>query len=211
MTTTLATERTAAVARARLLNRFSIGWNVVEAFVALGLGIAASSVSLVGFGADSVIEVSASVILAWRLYQERTTGCQMESDRRATRAIAISLFALGAWVAFAAVGDLVSGDAPEASVGGIVLGVLSLIVMPYLARAKRRLAPALGSTAVVAEADQTSICAMLSAVLVVGLGANALFGWWWADPVAALGIAGLAGYAGFRAWSAESLEDTCCA
>src|SRR5687768_11703066 len=118
---TIGASRTAAVARARLLNRFSIGWNVVEAFVALGLGIAAGSVSLVGFGADSVIEVSASVILAWRLHQERTTGCQMESDRRATRAIAISLFGLGAWVAFAAVGDLVSGDEPEASVGGIVL------------------------------------------------------------------------------------------
>jgi divalent metal cation (Fe/Co/Zn/Cd) transporter len=208
--TTVVMSRPAAVARARLLNRFSISWNVVEAIVALSLGAAAGSVSLLGFGADSVIEVSASAILAWRLHQERKTGCQMESDRRATRAIAISLFALGAWVAFAAVGDLLSGDAPEASIGGIVLGVLSLIVMPFLARAKRRLAPTLGSTAVVAEADQTSICALLSGVLVIGLGTNAIFGWWWADPVAALGIAGLAGYAGFRAWSAESLEDTCC-
>ncbi|HYZ93778.1 MAG TPA: cation transporter [Actinomycetota bacterium] len=207
---TLTETRSQAVRRARGLNRISIGWNFTEAGVALALGVAASSVSLIGFGADSVIEVSASLILAWRLHQERKTGCKMEGDRRATRAIAVSLFALAAWVAYAAVDDLLTRDSPEASIPGVVLAAVSLVTMPFLARAKRRLAPALGSSAVIAEAEQTQICALLSGVLLIGLMANATFGWWWADPLSALGIAGLAGWAGVRAWRAESLEDTCC-
>lgn len=207
---TITETRLAAVSRARLLNRVSIGWNVTEAIVALSLGAAASSVSLVGFGADSVIEVSASVVLAWRLHQERKTGCKMEGDRKATRAIAISLFALAGWVAYAAADDLITSSSPEASIPGVVLAAVSLVTMPFLARAKRRLAPALGSAAVMAEADQTQICALLSGVLLAGLAANVFFGWWWADPLAAFGIAGLAVWAGVRAWRAESLEDTCC-
>lgn len=207
---TITETRAAAVSRARLLNRLSIGWNVTEAIAALWLGVAASSVSLVGFGADSVIEVSASVVIAWRLHQERRTGCKMEGDRKATRAIAASLFALALWVAYAAADDLLTSSSPEASVPGVILAAVSVVAMPFLARAKRRLAPALGSAAVIAEADQTQICALLSGVLLVGLTANAFFGWWWADPFAAFGIAGLAAWAGVRAWRAESLEDTCC-
>jgi len=203
-------EREAAVARARWLNRFSLTWNVAEMFVALIAGVAAGSVSLVGFGIDSAIEVSAAVILAWRLHQERRGGCMADYDRTATRLIAIAFVALAAYVWIDAITDLVERAHPEASIPGLVLAVASVIVMPWLARQKRALAPAIGSQAVSADAQQTSLCALLSAILIVGLGLNTLFGWWWADPVAALVIGGLALEAGRRVWKADSLADTCC-
>jgi divalent metal cation (Fe/Co/Zn/Cd) transporter len=198
--------RAAAVRRGRLLNRLTIGWNAAEGVVAVTAGLAASSVSLVGFGLDSGIEVSAALILAWRLAQERHQGCTQDADRRATRAIALSFFALAAYVGVESTRDLLGRAEPEASVPGIVLAGLSLVVMPLLARAKRKVAPVLGSRA----ANQTSLCALLSAVLLVGLAANAALGWWWADPAAGLGIAVLAAVEGRRTWRAESLADTCC-
>ncbi len=203
-------ERSAAIARARRLNQFSIAWNVAEGVIAILAGIAAGSVSLIGFGIDSGIEVSAAVILAWRLHQERRGGCMEAYDRRATRLIAMAFMALAAYVWIDAVGDLVNRARPEASLPGLLLAVVSVILMTWLARAKRALAPALGSQAVVADAQQTSLCALLSAVLIVGVGLNALVGWWWADPVAALVIGALALEAGRRVWRAESLADTCC-
>ena len=203
-------ERDAAVARARLLNRFSIAWNVVEGIIAVLAGIAAGSVSLVGFGIDSGIEVSAALILAWRLHQERRRGCMQVYDRRATRLIALAFVALAAYVWIDATSDLAGRARPEASLPGLMLAVASVILMPWLARAKRALAPALGSQAVSADAQQTSLCALLSAVLIVGVGLNMLFGWWWADPVAALIIGALALEAGRRVWRADSLADTCC-
>ena len=205
------TERDAAVGRARLLNRISLGWNAVECVVALVAGAVAGSVSLIGFGVDSAIEVSAASIVAWRLHQERRGGCMSDSDHRATRAIALSFAALAVYVAGNAVADLAAHSEPDPSRAGIVLAALSLGAMPVLARAKRKVAPALGSAAVVADADQTRLCAMLSAVLLVGLGAHAALGWWWADPVAALGIAALATVEAVRTWRADSLADTCCA
>ena len=188
----------------------TISWNVAEGVVAVGAGIAAGSASLVGFGIDSGIEVSAALILGWRLRQERAGGCMQETDRRATKLIAASLWLLAVYVAVDASSDLLAGTRPDVSVPGIVLAAVSLVVMPLLARAKRRLAPALGSRAVEADAAQTNICALLSAVLLVGLGANAIGGWWWADPAAALGIAALAAWEGLRTWRADSLADTCC-
>jgi divalent metal cation (Fe/Co/Zn/Cd) transporter len=202
--------RDAALARARRLNQFSLAWNVAEMGVALVAGVAAGSVSLVGFGIDSGIEVSAALILAWRLHQERRSGCMTGYDRTATRLIAGAFVALAAYVWIDAVGDLASHSAPEASIPGLLLAVISLIVMPRLARAKRALAPALGSQAVSADAQQTSLCAVLSGVLIGGVGLNALFGWWWADPVAALVIGALALEAGRRVWRSETLADTCC-
>jgi divalent metal cation (Fe/Co/Zn/Cd) transporter len=204
-------ERAAAVARARQLNQISLGWNVVEGVIALLAGIAAGSVSLIGFGIDSGIEVSAALILGWRLHQERRSGCMKAYDRKATRLIAVAFVALAAYVWIDAVGDLAGRARPEASLPGLLLAVVSVILMPRLARAKRALAPALGSQAVSADAQQTSLCALLSAVLIVGVGLNTLFGWWWADPVAALVIGALALEAGRRVWRAESLADTCCA
>ncbi|MGH9011743.1 MAG: cation transporter [Acidimicrobiia bacterium] len=203
-------ERAAAVAKARRLNQISIAWNVVEGIIALLAGIAARSVSLIGFGIDSGIEVSAALILAWRLHQERRSGCMATYDRTATRLIAVAFVALAGYVWVDAVTDLAARARPEASVPGLVLAVVSVILMPWLARAKRALAPALGSQAVSADAQQTSLCAVLSAVLIVGVGLNALVGWWWADPVAALVIGALALEAGRRVWRAESLADTCC-
>jgi divalent metal cation (Fe/Co/Zn/Cd) transporter len=198
------------VRRGRLLNRLTIGWNAVEGVIAVAAGLVAGSVSLVGFGLDSGIEVSAAVILAWRLAQERGQGCTQAADRRATRAIAISFFALAAYVGIESTRDLLGQVEPQASVPGIVLAALSLAVMPLLARAKRKVAPVLGSRAAVSEANQTSLCALLSAVLLVGLAANAALGWWWADPAAGLGITALAAVEGIRTWRAESLADTCC-
>ena len=203
-------DRPLALRRALLLNRVSIGWNVVEGVVAVTAGILAGSVSLVGFGLDSGIEVSASVILAWRLSQERRGGCMSDSDRRATRAIALCFAALAGYVWVEAGRDLLEGSRPEASAVGIALAALSLLVMPGLARAKRRLAPALGSRAAASEADQTMLCAVLSAVVLAGLGLNALFGWWWADPAAGLVIGVLAGVEAVRTWRADALTDTCC-
>jgi divalent metal cation (Fe/Co/Zn/Cd) transporter len=204
------TIRQEAVDRARRLNLITIGWNGVEGVVAVIAGVVAGSASLIGFGLDSGIEVSAAVILAWRLHQERAGGCMQENDRLATRAIAVSFWLLAAYVGVESVRDLATGTEPESSIVGIVMAALSLAAMPALARAKRRLAPVLGSRAVEADAAQTRLCAMLSGVLLVGLGANAAFGWGWADPLAGLGIAVLAGAEGAQAWRAESLADTCC-
>jgi divalent metal cation (Fe/Co/Zn/Cd) transporter len=193
------------------LNAATILWNAVEGVVAVTAGVAAGSVSLVGFGFDSAIEVSAALVLTWRLRQERRGGCMQASDARATRAIAVSFLLLGLFVGAEAGRDLWSGTRPEASIVGVVMAALSLAVMPVLARAKGALAPALGSAAAVADAKQTNLCALLSAVLLVGLGANAALGWWWADSLAGVGIAGFALLEGRRTWVAESLEDTCCA
>jgi divalent metal cation (Fe/Co/Zn/Cd) transporter len=174
-------------------------------------GVSAGSVSLIGFGIDSAIEVSSGLILAWRLRQERRDGCTQGSDRLATRAIAVSFVVLAAYVAVESARDLAGGTRPDESLVGISLAALSLVVMPALARAKRRLAPTLGSQAVAADATQTDLCALLSGVVLVGLLAHAALGWWWADPVAGLAIAALAATAAARTWRADSLEDTCCA
>jgi len=204
------TARRGAVRRSRLLNRLTIGWNVAEGVIAVAAGIMAGSVSLVGFGLDSGIEVSAAVILAWRFGKEKRPGCMADFDRLATRLIAVSFAVLAAYVGVESLRDLVGHRAPETSVVGIVLAAVSLLVMPLLARAKRRLAPVLGSRAAVSEANQTSLCALLSAVLLVGLGLNALLGWWWADPGTGLFIATLAGIEAVRTWRADALADTCC-
>ena len=196
--------------RARLLNRATIGWNGVEGVVAVAAGLAAGSVSLVGFGVDSAIEVSAALVLAWRLRQERREGCKQSSDRRATQLIAASFAVLAVAVAVESSRQLATGARPEESLAGIVVACLSLAVMPALARAKRRLAPVLGSAAVVADARQTDLCAVLSAIVLIGLGANSFLGWWWADPVAGMGIGAVAAVEAVRTWRAESLADTCC-
>ena len=202
--------RHAVVRRAIALNRLTIGWNAVEGFTAIAAGVAASSASLIGFGLDSGIEVSAALVLAWRLHQERRDGCQLPADDRARRLIAWSFAALAAFVSISACRDLIGQHEPEASTIGIVIAALSLLVMPLLAAAKKRLAISLGSQAAVAEAAQTNVCTMLSAALLVGLSANAILGWWWADPVAGLAIAAVAAWMAWRTFTADSLEHTCC-
>lgn len=211
MTTTTSTlSRGQALRRARLYNNVTIGWNVVEGVVAVAAGVAASSISLIGFGLDSGVEVSTALVLTWRLARERRGGCMVDVDRRATKLIAVCFAALAAWVGWEAIAQLVEQRPPDPSSAGIIIAALSLVVMPALARAKRRLGPILGSQAVVSEARQTELCAWLSGVVLVGLLANAALGWWWADPVAALGVAAAAAVETVRTWRAERLEDTCC-
>lgn len=205
-----AIDRTEAVRRVRLYNNLTIGWNVIEGIVAIGAGVIAGSISLIAFGLDSGVEVSTSLVLAWRLAQERRGGCMVDYDRRATRWIAGCFAVLAVYVSYEAIAQLVEQRAPDVSIPGIVLAAMSVVIMPVLARAKKRLGPILGSQAVVSESRQSQLCAWLSAVVLVGLGLNALLGWWWADPVAALAAAGLATFETIRTWRAESLEDTCC-
>lgn len=167
----------------RRLEYFTLSWNFAEAAVAIGAGLFAGSIALIGFGFDSLIESLSGSILLWRL--QDTEGGQ-KRERAAQRLVGVSFFLLALYVAFEAGKSLLHHDQPEGSVVGIVLSVVSLIVMPLLARAKRRVAESLNSAALAADSRQTDICACLSAILLGGLSLNALFGWWCADPIAAL-------------------------
>lgn len=180
----------------------TIAWNIVEAVVAIAAGAAASSIALVGFGLDSTLEVMSAVVIVWQF-----RGLAEDRERRALKLIAVSFFGLAAYVAVQAMLDLLRRSEPESSTVGIGLAIASLIVMPILARAKRRNGNAMGSATVVADSNQTKLCAYLSAILLAGLILNATAGWWWADPVAALGIAALAVNEGRQAWRGETCDD----
>jgi len=182
----------------------TIAWNVVEAVVAIVAGSAASSIALIGFGLDSMVEVMSAVVILWQFH-----GLAEDREHRALKLIAMCFFALAAYVGLQAVIDLLSRSEPKSSTVGIGLAIASLIVMPLLARAKRRNGTAMGSATVVADSNQTKLCAYLSAILLAGLILNATAGWWWADPVAALGIAALAVREGREAWRGETCDDCC--
>lgn len=199
-----ASGRAASVRRGRGLEYLTIGWNVLEAVVSIGAGLLAGSVALVGFGVDSVIESTSGAILLWRL-RDGERGEQRE--RLALRLVGVSFLLLAAYVAFDAVQSLVRREPPEASYLGIGIAALSLIVMPLLARAKRRVAAQLNSRALKADSRQTDLCAYLSAILLGGLILNALFGWWWADPVAALVMLPIIVREGREALRGERCED----
>lgn len=202
--------RDSLLVRAQRLAAFTVAYNVVEGIVAIGAAWAASSRALAGFGLDSAIEsVSASVLL-WRLSAERRDPERAEQvERIATRAIGASFLLLAAYVAYDATRSLTLGEEPDASPVGIALTTISLVVMPLLAQAKRRVALALGSQAAKADSAQTFACMWLSAVVLAGLLLNASFGWWWADPVAALGIVVLLLYEGYEALTADQIDDCC--
>lgn len=196
--------RAAALRRALRLEYFSLTWNFLETFVGLAAGIAAGSVALIGFGLDSVVEASSAAVLIWRLRHEGSARWDIESlERRAVRLVAAAFAALAAYITVKAVMDLVTQHRPDESFVGIVLAVVSLIVMPVLAARKRRAARELDSRAMHADSSQTALCTYISAVLLFGLGANALLGWWWADPVAGLGIAALAAREARELWTTE--------
>ena len=167
-----------------------MGWNVIEACVAIGAGLVAGSIALVGFGFDSVIEVIAASVLIWRLRCELTCrhDTHARAEKRALRVVGITFFLLAAYVSYQAGTMLWHQEAPEVSVVGLVLAVLSAAVMPFLGLRKRHVARHLGSKALAADAMETLICAYLSVALLIGLGLNAWLGWWWADPVAALAM-----------------------
>jgi divalent metal cation (Fe/Co/Zn/Cd) transporter len=193
--------------RGLALAGLTIAWNVAEAVVAVGAGIAAGSIALVGFGFDSTIEVLSAWVVAWQFRAELRGGYDEDRERRALRLIAGTFFVLAGYVVVEAVRDLVFVDAEaDESVVGIWLAALSLMVMPALAWAKRRTAEQLGSPTLRADATETLLCSWLSATLLAGLVLNATLGWWWADPVAAVGIASLAAKEGLEAWRGETCD-----
>jgi divalent metal cation (Fe/Co/Zn/Cd) transporter len=203
----LAAPRLGLVRRARALAWLGLAWHVVEAAIAIAAGVVAGSVALVGFGADSLIEAFAGVVVIWLMADSRAAS--PAAERRAQRLIALSFAVLAAYIGIEAVRDLVAGHHPEGSWVGIGLAAVTLATMPPLAHAKRRVAEQLGSSATASESRQTMLCAYLSAALLVGLLANVALGWWWADPVTALVIAGVAVREGRDAWRGESCS--CCA
>ena len=203
--------RAALVRRGLRLNYVGIGYNVLEAVVAVAAGIVAGSVALVGFGFDSVIEVTASGAAQWRLRSDLDPHRRDRVERRTARIIGWSFLALALYVAVDSASALAHRDAPERSVTGLVLLALSALVMPVLARAKRRVARALASGALEADAMQTSLCAYLSIIALAGVALNAFVGWWWADPVAALAMVPIIAREGVEGVRREVLcADDCC-
>ena len=177
--------------RALWLEYFTVGWNVIEGVVAIGAGIIAGSVALVGFGVDSSIEVISALGLLWRLRTagpEATVAEESGAERRALYVVAATFFLLAAYITYEAVNSLIGREAPDRSTVGLVLSVLSLVIMPALAWAKQHTGREMGSRALVADAAETWVCSYLSLALLAGVGLYALFGWWWADPVGALAM-----------------------
>lgn len=199
----LAPERRSTLARrVRFIVAFTIAYNVIEAAIALPVGVTASSTALIGFGLDSLIEVTSALAVAWQF-----SGSRPEArERIALRVIALSFFALAAFVTYEAVTDLLTGHEPDATRIGLVLAGVSLLIMPSVAWLERRTGRELGSSTVIADSTQLLLCTAMSAALLAGLGLNAWLGWWWADAVAALVIAALALREGVKAWQG----DACC-
>ena len=177
--------------RGLLLEWFSVAWNMVEAFVAIGVGVVVGSVALVGFGVDSGIEVISAVALLWRLRKagpHASAEEQGSAERKALYLVAATFFLLAAYILYEAVGALLSGEGPESSTLALVLSVVSILIMPTLAYLKGRTGREMGSRALVADSVETWVCAYLSVALLAAVGLNAAFGWWWADPAGALAM-----------------------
>lgn len=201
-----AAERQQLERRVKLLAWVGNGWHLVEFAIALAAGIAAGSVALIGFGLDSLIEVAAAGVVIWLFTGGR--GSSHGSERRAQQLIAASYGLLVAYIGVEAIRDLLGANHPAVSWVGIGLAAFTAATMPLLAGAKRNVARQLNSSAAASEAGQNMICAYLSVALLVGLLLNALAGWWWADPAAALVIAALAAYEGVKSWRGERCD--CC-
>ncbi len=195
-------DRPALIRRGRRLEFLTIGWNFIEAIVSVSAGLVAGSVSLIGFGIDSVIESLSGAVLLWRLAEN---GQRREGKAR--KLVAGTFIVLATYIAFGSAAALATNRSPEASWLGIAIAGLSLLVMPVLARAKRSVAQGISSSALVSDSRQTDLCAVLSAILLVGLALNAWLGWWWADPVAGLVMVPLIAWEGRRAWRGESCGD----
>lgn len=189
----------------RLLVAATIGYNLVEGAVAIGAGTIASSTALIGFGLDSLVEVASAAAVAWQ-FSAADPERREARERVALRLIAGAFFALAAYVIVESIRALIGGEPADHSTVGIVLAAVSLAVMPALSLAQRRAGRELGSASAVSDSKQTMLCTYLSAVVLVGLAANSLLGWWWADPAAALVIGALAFKEGRDAWKG----DTCC-
>jgi divalent metal cation (Fe/Co/Zn/Cd) transporter len=204
-------ERQAALQRGLRLEYLTVGWNVVEGWVAVLAALAAGSVALLGFGIDSFVEMTSGLILIWRLRAERRASCARDLERLdqlAHKLVACSLFLLAGYVAFDAAKALITHEHPQPTLIGVGITVFSLGTMAWLARAKRRVARALGSRALEADTFQTTACMWLSVITLVGIGLNALAGWWWSDPLAALAMCPFVVSEARQAWRGE---DCACA
>ena len=198
--------RSQLVRRGRYLEYFTIGYNSLEGLIAVGAGLLAGSIALVGFGFDSLIEVTSGVVLLWRLHADVDETRRERVEAISLRLVGICFIVLALYVIHDSVESLLRRQTPDESLIGIVLAAVSLVVMPLLVRAKRRVARGINSGALMADSKQTELCTYLSAILLGGLLLNALFGWWWADPVAALIMVPIIAKEGVEALRGE----TCC-
>ena len=184
----------------RFLVLFTISYNVIEAVVSLIAGNVANSSALIGFGLDSVIEVSSALAVAWQF----SGNNHEEREKIALKIIAVSFFALAAFVSYDAITSLVGHEVPESSLVGIIVAILSILIMPTVSLLQRKTGEELGSHSAIADSKQTLLCTYMSGVLLIGLAANGILGWWWADSIAALVIAGLAVHEGVEAWNGDN-------
>jgi len=205
----LIASRSEAVKRGRTLEYLTIIWNSLEGIASIGAGLLAGSIALVGFGFDSLIEVSSGAALLWRLRLDAPERRE-RAEQIALKLVGISFVLLAAYIGFDAIKSLIKRQPPAASYIGIGVAALSLVVMPILARAKRKVAATINSRAMKADSRQTDLCAYLSAILLGGLILNAIFGWWWADPVAALIMLPIIAREGIEALRGETCDDDCC-
>jgi divalent metal cation (Fe/Co/Zn/Cd) transporter len=204
-------ERTAVVRHGRRLEYFTIAWNGLEGLVAVVAGAIAGSISLVGFGIDSFIEVTSGSVLLWRMSVDADVHRRERNERRALQIVGVCFLCLAAYIAYESATGLWSMRAPEHSIPGIVLACVSLVVMPLLSRAKRRVGRTLGSAAMNADAKQTEFCTYLSAILLAGLLLNAIFDLWWADPVAGLVMVPVITKEGIEGLQGKGCNDCCAA
>jgi divalent metal cation (Fe/Co/Zn/Cd) transporter len=196
----VASNRFQMLRRGRALEIFTVLWTALEGIIGVVLGWLAGSVALIGFGADSFIEAGSGAILLWRLQAGREPDQDLAAEARAVRLVGASLVALAVYILYESASALIHQRTAEASIPGIVLSVIAMVVMPLLANAKRRVAAVLNSRALEADALQSMLCMYLSAILLGGLLLNAALGWWWADPVAALAMTPVIVREGIEAW-----------
>lgn len=209
MARTAILERAGVVRHGRRLEYFTITWNALEGVTAVVAGAIAGSISLVGFGIDSFIEVTSGSVLLWRMSVDAEVQRRELNERRALRIVGVCFLLLAAYIAYESVLDLWARRAPEHSIPGIVLACVSLVVMPLLSRAKRKVGSALGSAAMHADAKQTEFCTYLSAILLAGLLLNTFFGLWWADPAAALIMVPIIGKEGIEGLQGKACDEHC--
>ncbi len=204
---TLTPKRTRLLQHGLRLEFFTVGWNAIEAVASIAIGLLSGSIALVGFGLDSVIESISGVALAWRLRGELGGAGDLERmESRALRLVAVTFFLISTYIGYEALRKLVFREPPEASPIGALILLISVVVMPLLARAKTRTAGQLGSRALLADAKETLVCAYLSATALAGVGLNVLMGWWWADPVAGLLMVPWIAREGWESWREASDE-----
>ena len=200
-------DRTALVRQGQRLEYFTVIWNAVEGLVAVVAGLIAGSISLVGFGIDSFIEVTSGSVLLWRMSVDANVRDRERNEKRALRIVGLCFSLLAVYIGFESGSDLWFRRAPEHSIPGIVLACLSLVVMPLLSRSKRTVGHALNSAAMQADAKQTQFCTYLSAILLLGLVLNAVFGLWWADPAAALVMVPIIAKEGIERLQGKTCDD----